>query len=64
MAKITVSQIVNALKGCVDPEIGLDIVELGLIQGIEIDDSDNVKVEFISTMPDWVSLNLLSCIST
>ncbi len=51
MAKITVEQVVNALKGCVDPEIGLNIVDLGLIQGIDIEESGNVKVRLTMTSP-------------
>lgn len=51
MAKITAEQIVTALKGCVDPEIGLNIVDLGLIQGISIDDKNNVKVKLTMTSP-------------
>jgi metal-sulfur cluster biosynthetic enzyme len=51
MAKITPEQITTALKGCVDPEIGLNIVDLGLIQGINIDDANNVKVRLTMTSP-------------
>lgn len=51
MPKITISEVIVALKGCVDPEIGLNIVDLGLIQGIEIDDGNNVKVRLTMTSP-------------
>lgn len=51
MSKITVQEIIVALKGCVDPEIGLNIVDLGLIQGIEIDDGNNVKIKLTMTSP-------------
>jgi len=51
MPKLTIQEVVTALKGCVDPEIGLNIVDLGLIQGIEIDDSNNVKVKLTMTSP-------------
>jgi metal-sulfur cluster biosynthetic enzyme len=51
MTKITTEEIITALKGCVDPEIGLNIVDLGLIQGINIDDSNNVKVRLTMTSP-------------
>ncbi len=51
MAKITVDEVVVALKGCVDPEIGLNIVDLGLIQGINIDEAGNVKVKLTMTSP-------------
>ena len=51
MARITTDEVVMALKGCVDPEIGLNIVDLGLIQGINIDEAGNVKVKLTMTSP-------------
>ena len=51
MTKITTEDVVMALKGCVDPEIGLNIVDLGLIQGINIDEAGNVKVKLTMTSP-------------
>ncbi len=42
----------EALRAVVDPEIGLEIVELGLIRKIEInDDDDSVKITMILTTP-------------
>ena len=37
-------QIILALKTVYDPEIPVDIYELGLIYDINIDDSDNIKI--------------------
>ena len=51
MPRITTAEVITALKGCVDPEIGLNIVDLGLIQGIRIDESNNVKVTLTMTSP-------------
>ncbi len=51
MAKITRDEVVKALKGCVDPEIGLNIVDLGLIHDISIDGSNSVKVKLTMTSP-------------
>jgi metal-sulfur cluster biosynthetic enzyme len=51
MEKITTERIIKALKGCVDPEIGIDIVDLGLIQGINIDEKNDVKVRLTMTSP-------------
>ncbi len=51
MPKIAIAEVVMALKGCVDPEIGINIVDLGLIQGIDIDESNNVKVKLTMTSP-------------
>ncbi|MDQ4145793.1 MAG: metal-sulfur cluster assembly factor [Actinomycetota bacterium] len=38
-----------ALKTVDDPELGIDIVNLGLVYEIHIDDANNVKVEFTLT---------------
>ena len=38
-------QIIAALKTCYDPEIPVDIFELGLIYEIRIDDDANVVVK-------------------
>ena len=38
-----------ALKTVDDPELGIDIVNLGLVYEIDIDDDNNVKVEFTLT---------------
>jgi metal-sulfur cluster biosynthetic enzyme len=38
-----------ALKTVNDPELGIDIWNLGLVYSIDIDDSNNVKVEFTLT---------------
>jgi FeS assembly SUF system protein len=44
-------QIVAALKTCYDPEIPVDIYELGLIYGIEIDPAGNVIIRMTLTSP-------------
>lgn len=38
------AQILEALEEVNDPELGIDVVNLGLIYGIEIDDERNVTV--------------------
>ena len=40
---LTVDGVMNALRNCYDPEIPVNIVDLGLIYGVAIDD-DKVKV--------------------
>jgi metal-sulfur cluster biosynthetic enzyme len=46
----SVDDVEEALANVIDPELGLDFVELGLIYGIEVDGSD-VNIEFTLTSP-------------
>jgi metal-sulfur cluster biosynthetic enzyme len=50
MAMIEQDDVLEALSNVIDPELGLDFVELGLIYGVEIDDS-KVHVTFTLTTP-------------
>lgn len=43
--------ILEALKSVYDPEIGLDIVNLGLIYDLNIDDEGNVDIKMTLTTP-------------
>ncbi len=45
------AQIVEALKTCFDPEIPVNIYELGLIYRIDVEDDDSVLVEMTLTSP-------------
>ena len=55
MAQITKQdleeKIIQTLKGCYDPEIPVDIFELGLIYEIAIDDDYTVKIKMTLTSP-------------
>ncbi|MBX5464113.1 MAG: metal-sulfur cluster assembly factor [Clostridia bacterium] len=44
-------QILNALRVVNDPELGLNVVDLGLVYGVEVDDQGNVKIRMTLTFP-------------
>jgi metal-sulfur cluster biosynthetic enzyme len=46
----TVEEVTDALTNVIDPELGLDFVELGLIYGVEVD-AGRVHVTFSLTSP-------------
>jgi FeS assembly SUF system protein len=48
-------EIINRLKTVYDPEIPVDIYELGLIYEINIDDESNVKIIMTLTSPNCPS---------
>lgn len=42
--KVTKEQIYDALRAVVDPEVGFDVVSLGLIYNVAVDEANNAKV--------------------
>ena len=48
---VTVDDVEAALTNVIDPELGLDFVELGLIYGIELQGEGQVHVTFTLTTP-------------
>lgn len=45
----TQEQVTEALKTCIDPELHMDIVSLGLIYAIDIDQEKNVSIRMTFT---------------
>ena len=50
--QILESKVIDALETCFDPEIPVNIYELGLVYGIEISDSADVRIEMTLTAPN------------
>lgn len=49
MAAVTAEQIRTSLTNCMDPEVPLNIVEMGLIYGIDITPSNDVNIKMTMT---------------
>ena len=50
--QILESKVIDALETCFDPEIPVNIYELGLVYGIEISDSADVRIKMTLTAPN------------
>ena len=49
MSSVTIEDIRTSLKQCMDPEVPLSIVDMGLIYGINVNDNNDVDIKM--TMP-------------
>jgi metal-sulfur cluster biosynthetic enzyme len=47
---VTKAQIMKALRGCYDPEIAVNVVDLGLIYGVRVD-RGRVRIKMTLTTP-------------
>ena len=48
MEAVSVEQVRNSLKQCMDPEVPLSIVDMGLIYGIDISEDNELTSALIS----------------
>jgi metal-sulfur cluster biosynthetic enzyme len=49
MGQVTSQQILDSLKQCMDPEIPINIVDMGLIYGVKVNDDNKVDVKMTMT---------------
>jgi len=50
--QILEAKVIDALETCFDPEIPVNIYDLGLVYGIEISDSADVRIKMTLTAPN------------
>lgn len=48
---VTISQVIDALKKTVDPEIGLNIIDLGLLYNLKIENNSDIDIRLTMTSP-------------
>ncbi len=51
MGELRKKDVIDALYNVIDPEIGLDVINLGFIYSIDIDEEDRVKIAMTLTTP-------------
>ncbi|MEM0094516.1 MAG: metal-sulfur cluster assembly factor [Candidatus Micrarchaeaceae archaeon] len=51
MGNVSKEQVLEKLRECVDPELGINVVDLGLIYGIDIKENNDVKITMTMTSP-------------
>lgn len=48
-ATVTVDDVTEAMKDVVDPELGINVVDLGLVYGVHLDESSNAVLDMTLT---------------
>ena len=51
MTNVTKEQVMKALKNVIDPDIGISILEMKLIEDVKVDEQGNVNICFHLSMP-------------
>ncbi|MEA5634974.1 MAG: metal-sulfur cluster assembly factor [Cutibacterium granulosum] len=49
--KPSVDDVIEAMKDVIDPELMVNVVDLGLVYGVDIDDDGNVVIDMTLTSP-------------
>jgi metal-sulfur cluster biosynthetic enzyme len=48
-SRLTVEDVTEAMKDVVDPELGINVVDLGLVYGVDIDEASRVTLDMTLT---------------
>ena len=48
-ATVTVDDVTEAMKDVVDPELGINVVDLGLVYGLHVDDDNTATIDMTLT---------------
>ena len=48
-ATVTIDDVTEAMKDVVDPELGINVVDLGLVYGVQIEDGNNAVIDMTLT---------------
>ena len=51
MAEVNEQTIREALRKVMDPEVGMDVVSMGMIRQVELDEEGKVEVKMVLTAP-------------
>ena len=49
VATVSVDDVTEAMKDVVDPELGINVVDLGLVYGVHVDESHNAVIDMTLT---------------